>query len=110
MTSFWCFSINGFRAWFAEVDVFFCMKPFYSTNHVLSVQGSATASLHLPYSSCSSNQRASTNSVAALPRCALCGNQRLYSNSGGPHFLAGTVDAQAAIFQSRTMTTKCAAL
>src|ERR1035441_3928732 len=73
MTSFWCFSINGFRAWFAEVDVFFCMKPFYSTNHVLSVQGSATASLHLPYSSCSSNQRASTNSVAALPRCVVCG-------------------------------------
>src|ERR1039457_5529640 len=75
MTSFWCFSINGFRAWFAEVDVFFCMKPFYSTNHVLSVQGSATASLHLPYSSCSSNQRASTNSVAALPRCVLCGHR-----------------------------------
>jgi hypothetical protein len=40
MTSFWCFSINGFRAWFAGADAFFCMKPFYSTNHVLSVQGS----------------------------------------------------------------------
>src|SRR5664279_954659 len=40
MTSCWCFSINGLRAWLVGADVFFCIKPFYSTNHVLSVRGS----------------------------------------------------------------------
>src|SRR5438045_8931400 len=40
MTSFWCFSIKGLRAWFAGAEVFFCMKPFYSTSRALSVQSS----------------------------------------------------------------------
>src|SRR6266581_3832334 len=40
MTSFWCFSIKGLRAWVAGADVFFCMKPFYSTSRALSVQSS----------------------------------------------------------------------
>src|SRR4029434_10367146 len=37
MTSFWCFSIKRFGTRFAEAELFFSMKPFYSTNRVLSV-------------------------------------------------------------------------
>src|SRR6266496_1701541 len=40
MTSFWCFSIKGFRTWRVGAAVFFCMKRFYSIHRVLSVRGS----------------------------------------------------------------------
>src|SRR5437870_8119741 len=40
MTSFWCFCIKALGAWFVGAEVFFCMKPFDSTDRVLSVRRS----------------------------------------------------------------------
>src|SRR5215471_3211701 len=40
MTSFWCFSIKRFGTRPSGVEFFFSMKPFYSTNSLLSVHRS----------------------------------------------------------------------
>src|SRR3972149_9180940 len=63
MTSFWCFSIKRFGTRFAGAALFFSMKPFYSTNRVLSVHRST----------CISTRRFSGSPPHALPiRLRLC--------------------------------------
>src|SRR4030095_248153 len=79
MTSFWCFSIKRFGTRFAEAELFFSMKPFYSTNRLLSAHRARPG---LPFIHSPSRWFAASwtvNSVAASPRCELSVSAVKYS-------------------------------